>query len=96
MSANRNLESTYQPAYRPGRALATLGLLFSTAGVSGCSDEDLRAFRAAAASELEQGVGAIFEGVVSGAFAIFNQGTDSTDTTTDTSGSTSGDETTTP
>lgn len=54
---------------------ATLALAASAFAV-GCQEEDARAFRAAAATSLESGIKTIFDGLVEGAFAVFDQGTD--------------------
>lgn len=51
-----------------------LGLL------TGCNEEEaLRTFRDAAAESLESGVQAIFDGVVTGAFAVFELGAEGAD-----------------
>ncbi len=68
-----------------------LGLL------TGCNEEEaLRTFRDAASESLESGVQAIFDGVVTGAFAVFElgaEGADSESAATDsaTGGDTSGE-----
>lgn len=61
-------------------AIGMLGLGFST----GCSDEVSDEFRAAAASQLETGLKAILDGIVTG---IFTVATPNSSTTTDTTSS---------
>ncbi|MBI5863135.1 MAG: hypothetical protein HZB38_01215 [Planctomycetes bacterium] len=63
-------------------ALATAALLFGAAGCN--TDEAMRAFRSSASTQLEAGVQSIASGVISGAFAAFELGTESTDSTTTT------------
>ncbi len=58
--------------------------------MGGCNDEEsLRAFRDAASTSLETAVNSFFDGVVSGAFAVFDLGAEGAadaNTNTDTTG----------
>ena len=68
-------------------ALGSLGL------ASGCTDEESqRAFREAASASLQTAADAFFAGLVDGAFAVFEQGTDQGNETpgTDDNGQTGG------
>ena len=57
---------------------AWIALLVLALGIcSGCEDEEsLHVFRDAAAATLEQGVSAIFDGLIEGAFAVATMGDD--------------------
>ncbi|MCA9243847.1 MAG: hypothetical protein KDA32_07845 [Phycisphaerales bacterium] len=89
---------------RSGRRMSTrkvgaLGAILTAAAtpflMGGCNDEEsLRAFRDAASTSLESSVNSFFDGVVSGAFAVFDlgaQGAANADTNTSTTDTSSTD-----
>lgn len=77
---------------RRGRAVgATVALALGLGLLSGCDTEEaMLAFRDAAATNLKSGVSALFNGLIDGAFAVFELNSDSPSTTTDTSTETTG------
>jgi hypothetical protein len=64
-------------------ALAAVSLLLGTA----CDEEEaFRTFRSTASDSIQSGVNSIVDGLVDGLFAVFEQGTDESSTTTTTTG----------
>ncbi|HMQ15177.1 MAG TPA: hypothetical protein PKC49_04310 [Phycisphaerae bacterium] len=73
MSVERSGRASY--LHRHARAWAALVAAAALCG--GCNeDEALRAFRDAAASSLQSGLTSIASGVIDGAFAVFELGSD--------------------
>ncbi|MEP0846689.1 MAG: hypothetical protein HRF50_07680 [Phycisphaerae bacterium] len=83
-------ELTHTPVFpsmgrtnRACRAMAALAALACVA-LPGCNeDEAWTAFRGAASSSLQSGVSALLQGIVDGAFAVFDLGADDSSGTTD-------------
>jgi len=80
MKNARNRRGVPKFAPRTIRAWGAALALSAGALLLGCNeDEAQRAFRQAAASSLQSGVTAIATGLIDGAFAVFELGSDQTD-----------------
>lgn len=76
---------------RSGAAGAIIALLAGLVPLAGCNTEEaLLAFRDASATNLKAGVSALFNGLIDGAFAVFELNSDSSGGSSTTADSTSG------